>query len=127
MLSLILPILGIILGIIFLILYNYSDFSFRIGEFLEFIGTCLLIIGGIILVLELIFLMLKPIVYEDFKAEYEVVKNTITSEDDIRDTNITQRMIDINQTITLTRNLKDNLWIGIFQPEGIAEFELLEK
>lgn len=121
MLSLILPIIGVIVGIVILIFHKDMD------DFLDFIGCCLVFTGIIILILELILLALKPIDYEDFKAEYEVLKNTITNEDDIRDTNITQKMIDINQKITFTRNLKDNLWIGIFQPEGIAEFELLEK
>lgn len=90
-------------------------------------GVCIITFDLIILTTEIIFLIIKPMDYTNFKIEYDVIKDTITSPEDIRDTNYTQKLIEINTEIQKNREWKDNIIIGLFYNEKIAELELLVK
>lgn len=90
-------------------------------------GLTITIIGGMGLLISIIFLFFKPIDYKTFKVEYETLKETVTSKDDLRDATITTKIIEINEQINSCREWKDNIWIGIFQNQKICNTELLKK
>lgn len=123
MLLLILSILLFILSIVFIYIGN-DDWD---KEWLLYFGIGLIMIMSISLIIEFTMLISKPIVYKNFKIEYDVVKETITSSEDIRDTNYTQKLIEINTKIKTNREYKDSIWCGIFFNKKIADLELLQK
>ena len=123
MLLLILSILLFILSIVFIYIGN-DDWD---KEWLLCFGIGLIIIMIISLIIEFTMLISKPIEYKNFKIEYDVVKETITSSEDIRDTNYTQKLIEINTKIKTNREYKDSIWCGIFFNKKIADLELLQK
>ena len=123
MLILIFSILLFILSVVFIYIGN-DDWE---EEWLVYFGIGLIIIMIISLTIEFKILICKPIEYKNFKIEYDVVKETITSSEDIRDTNYTQKLIEINTKIKTNREYKDNIWCGIFFNKKIAELELLQK
>ncbi len=97
------------------------------AENLQLIAAGFLIVGFTALGIELITLGFKPIDYKKFKVEYDVVRETITNSADMRDTNYTQKLIELNTEIMTNREWKDNLWVGIYYNEKIAELDLLRK
>ena len=123
MLILIFSILLFILSVVFIYIGN-GDWD---KESLFDVGIALIIIMTIFLTFEFAMLIIKPIKYKNFKIEYDVVKETITSSEDIRDTNYTQKLIEINTTIKTNREYKDSIWCGIFFNKKIADLELLQK
>ena len=123
MLLLILSILLFILSIVFIYIGN-GDWD---KEWLLYFGIGLIIIMIMSLIIEFTMLISKPIEYKNFKIEYDVVKETITSSEDIRDTNYTQKLIEINTKIKTNREYKDSIWCGIFFNKKIADLELLQK
>lgn len=123
MLLLILSILLFILSILFIYIGN-DDWD---KEWLLYFGIGLIIIMIISLIIEFTMLISKPIEYKNFKIEYDVVKESITSSEDIRDTNYTQKLIEINTKIKANKEYKNDLWIGIFFNKKIADLELLQK
>lgn len=123
MLILIFSILLFILSIVFIYIGN-DDWD---KEWLLYFGIGLIIIMIISLIIEFTMLISKPIEYKNFKIEYDVVKETITSSEDIRDTNYTQKLIEINTKIKTNREYKDSIWRGIFFNKKIADLELLQK
>ena len=122
MLLLIISIFLFILSIIFI--YIGTD-SYE--DWLGIIGVCLALVIGVSLIIEISILIFKPIDYKNFKIEYDVVKETITNSEDIRDTNYTQKLIEINTEISKHKEYIDSCWIGIFFNKNIAQLELLEK
>lgn len=123
MLTLIFTIVLIVLSVVFIYIGN-NDWD---KEWLFYVGIALIIIMIISLTIEFAMLINKPIEYKNFKIEYDVVKETITSSEDIRDTNYTQKLIEINTKIKTNREYKDNIWCGIFFNKKIADLELLQK
>ena len=123
MLILIFSILLFILSIVFIYIGN-GDWD---KEWLLFFGIVLIIIMIMSLIIEFTILISKPIEYKNFKIEYDVVKETITSSEDMRDTNYTQKLIEINTRIKANREYKDSIWCGIFFNKKIADLELLQK
>ena len=123
MLILMFSILLFILSIVFIYIGN-DDWD---KEWLLYFGGALIIIMIISLTIEFTMLISKPIEYKNFKIEYDVVKETITSPEDIRDTNYTQKLIEINTKIKTNREYKDSMWCGIFFNKKIADLELLQK
>ena len=123
MIFLIIIIILSIVGIIFTYLGNldwrYDTFLF-LGMLLDiFTGLTLLIMGMVIL--------FKPYDYKQFKIEYETVQAMITTSEDVRDTNYTQKLIEINTEINTNKEFINNPWIGLFYNKQIAELELLNK
>ena len=123
MLILMFSILLFILSIVFIYIGN-DDWD---KEWLLYFGGALIIIMIISLTIEFTMLISKPIEYKNFKIEYDVVKETITSPEDIRDTNYTKKLIEINTKIKTNREYKDSMWCGIFFNKKIADLELLQK
>lgn len=105
----------------------FFDSDMFYAENLKLIATGFLVVGFTALGVELITLGLKPIDYKKFKVEYNVVRETITNSADMRDTNYTQKLIELNTEIMTNREWKDNIWVGIYYNEDIAELELLKK
>lgn len=119
-------IIEIILFIIGIILCIWGSNVFDgIGRLI--IGIALVAFIGLALFLELIVVLLKPLDYKNFKIEYETIKQTITTSQDIRDTNYTQKMIEINTEINVNKEFSDNQWVGIFYSKQIGELEILKK
>ena len=123
--------MGIIIIEIFLLIIG---FVFCIWGSNIFDGTGRLIIGmaliffvGLALLTEFIIILFKPLDYKNFKIEYETIKQTITTSQDIRDTNYTQKIIEINTEINVNKEFSDNQWVGVFYNKQIAELELLNK
>ena len=117
--TIILVVVCLLLGVIGHLCYN---------DFLEPFGY---ILGGTFLVVLIsmvgVIFISKPMEYKEFKAKYDTVAETITSQSDIRDTNYTKEIIELNTEINLNREFIQNEWIGIFYNEKIAELELLQK
>ena len=124
MIILLLTILFLIIGIGFLVAHKLSNDWYN--DF-DIYGIAICLFTGIILFTEVLILVFKPIDYKKFKIGYDVIKETITSAEDIRDTNYTEKLIGINTEIMKNREFKDNILTGIFYNEKIAELELLEK
>lgn len=124
MIILLITILIFCIGVGCLIKHHFSN---NIFDYYEMYGGCIITFALIILAIEIILLIIKPIDYANFKIEYDVIKDTITSSEDIRDTNYTQKLIEINTEIQKNREWKDNIIIGLFYNEKIAELELLVK
>ena len=119
MLLLIITILAVILGGMGL---YYED-----HDALLLPSIALLVIGMIFLIIEVICLAAKPITYKEFKIEYNIVKEQITSKDDVRDATFTQNIIKINQKIMSCREYIDDIWLGIYEDKKICDMELLKK
>lgn len=124
MLLLIFTILAIILGGIGL---YYSMNSWEDHDIFMGFSIILLILGIIFITVEIICLTTKPISYKEFKIKYEVVKEQITSKDDVRDATFTQNIIEINQKIMHCREYIDNVWLGIYENKKICDMDLLRK
>lgn len=124
MLLLIFTILAIILGGIGL---YYSTNSWEDHDIFMGFSILLLILGIIFITIEIAYLTAKPIVYKNFKIKYEIVKEQITSKDDVRDATFTQNIIEINQKIMQCREYIDNIWLGIYENKKICDMELLKK
>ena len=124
MLLLIFTILAIVLGGIglYYTMNSWEDHNIIYGFSFTF-----LLFGIILVIAEIIVLTTKPIVYKNFKIKYEVVKEQITSKDDVRDATFTQNIIEINQEIMHCREYIDNAWIGIYENKKICDMELLKK
>ena len=123
MLTLIFTIVLIVLSVVFIYIGN-NDWD---KDWLLVVGLILIVAMSICLITEIGALIYKPVEYKSFKIEYDVVKETITSPEDIRDTNYTQKLIEINTKIKTNREYKDSIWLGIFSNERIADLELLQK
>jgi len=100
--------------------YFGSDGLFYTGVFLFITNICILI--AIILLL-----IIKPLICENFIVKYETLKETVTVSNDIRDTNYTQKLIEVNQEINCNKKFINNKWIGIFYSKRIAELDLLSR
>lgn len=119
-------IIEIILFIIGIILCIWGSNVFDgVGRLI--IGMALVAFIGLALFVELIVILFKPLDYKNFKIEYETIKQTITTSQDIRDTNYTQKMIEINTEINVNKEFSDNQWVGIFYSKQIGELEMLKK
>ena len=77
--------------------------------------------------IEIIIILFKPLDYKNFKIEYETIKETVTSSKDMRDTNYTQKLIEINTEISTNKAFADSQWVGVFYNKQIAELEPLKK
>ena len=117
--TIVLLIIGIILTIIGSRDWDYDD--------LLYIGVTLIIIFGLILIAEITILLIKPLKYKQFKIEYDTIKETMTSKDDIRDATFTNNIIEINKEIRTCNEYKDSIWVNIFQNEKICETEIIKK
>lgn len=91
----------------------------------EWIGCALL--SGIIFICMMAAIISKPYKYKQFKIQYDVLSEMITSKDDIRDATFTNNLIEINAEIKYAKEFRDNVWIGIFIPHKKADLELLNK
>lgn len=122
MIILIITIILLILGIALFIIgiKTWEEVSSTIGGMLIFITFIVLVAEGLILIL-------KPLDYKKFITKYETVTETITNENDVRDTDYTKMIIDINKEIRTNRKFIDSKWIGIFYDKDIAEMELINK
>lgn len=119
-------IIEIILFVIGIILYIWGSNDFDgVGRLI--IGMTLVAFIGLALFVEFIAILLKPLDYKNFKIEYETIKQTITTSQDIRDTNYTQKIIEINTEINVNKEFSDNQWVGIFYSKQIGELEILKK
>lgn len=118
-------ILIVIIGILCIVKANYCGFWDSEDWYIS--GIIILIFSGIFLIIELSFLIFKPIEYKKFKIKYDVIKETITSKDDVRDASYTNQIIEINEKIKNCNEFKNSIWIGIFQNEKICNLELLKK
>ena len=117
--TIIVLIIGIILAIIGSRNWDYED--------LLYLGVILIIIFGLILLAEITILLSKSLKYKEFKIEYDTIKETMTSKDDIRDATFTNNMIEINKEIRSCNEYKDSIWFNIFQNEKICETEIIKK
>jgi len=124
MLSLIFTILAIVLGGIGL---YYTTYSWEDHGIIMGFSVVFLIIGLLLIVIEIVSLIIKPIEYKDFKIKYEVVKEQMTSKNDVRDATFTQNIIEINQEIMHCREYIGNVWLGIYENKKICDMELLKK
>lgn len=122
MLLLLFSIFLFILSIVFIYVGN-NDYE---KEIFLYIGVGLIIVAITFLIAEFVTLICKPIEYKNFKIEYEVVKETITNPEDLRDANYTQNLIELNKKIKMNKEYKDNIWFGIFFNKKIAELDLLK-
>ncbi len=118
----IITIIFLIISII-LIIYGRCKYNFA-EEIGVFILTCTMIVG---LIEGLILIWFKPVDEIEFKSKYQTVKEMKNNRDDMRDTNYTKNLIEINETITTERIMIDNKWIGIFHSKEISDLELLGK
>ena len=116
-------ILNIILFIIGIILIKKFDGFIDGNDTLYMTGISLVIITSVFLVVALIIFSTKIIYYNNFKIEYEEIKNLETSSTDIRDTNYTLKVVDINKEIELNKKYCNNFWIGIYYNKDIANLE----
>ena len=112
---------------LFLCIIVYKKYNEIMSYEMECAFSILVLCFVIAFVAEITLILVKPINYRDFKIEYDTVKQITTSFEDIRDTNYTMKLIEINQKINLHRAYIDSKWIGIFFNKKIAELELLEK
>ncbi len=119
----IIEIILFVIGII-LCIWGSNDFD-GVGRLI--IGMTLVAFIGLALFVEFIVILLKPLDYKNFKIEYETIKQTITTSQDIRDTNYTQKIIEINTEINVNKEFSDNQWVGIFYSKQIGELEILKK
>ena len=120
MIILMLNILLFIIGIILIVKFD----SFIYGnDNLYILGIVLVMITSVFLVVSLIIFSTKTIYYNNFKIEYEEIKNIETSSSDIRDTNYTLKVVDINKEIELNKKYCNNSWIGIYYNKYIANLE----
>ena len=101
-------ILNIILFIIGIILIKKFDGFIDGNDTLYMTGISLVIITSVFLVVALIIFSTKIIYYNNFKIEYEEIKNLETSSTDIRDTNYTLKVVDINKEIELNKKYCNN-------------------
>ena len=124
MLLLIFTILAIILGGIGL---YYTTHSWEDHDIIMGFSIILLVFGIIFITIEIVALTTKPIVYKNFKIKYDVIKEQITSKDDVRDATFTQNIIEINQEIMHCREYINNVWLGIYENKKICDMELLKK
>ena len=122
MLIIIISVLILILGLILMWIgvKFFKDVLFACGIFIGFIGF-------LFVVVECCILIKKPLHYKEFKVNYEVISETITNKDDIRDAAFTKEIIEINKEIKRCREFIDNKYIGIFENKKICELELLDK
>lgn len=120
-------ILNIILFIIGIILIVKFDGFIDGNDYLYMTGIALVMITSVFLVISLIILPTKILYYNNFKIEYEEIKNIETSSTDIRDTNYTLKIVDINKEIELNRKYCNNFWIGIYYNKYIANLEKIER
>ena len=97
------------------------------NEFLEFLGTILSFVAGLFIILSLIHILAKPLDYRHFIVKYETLKEIKTSSIDIRDTNYTQLLIEINKTIRENKEFINDFWIGIYYNKDIANVEYINK
>lgn len=124
MILLIGTIIFFIIGIICIYVFLKDTWE---NEIYLYFGIILILIFGMALLIEIISLIQKPIDYKNFKIEYDVVAETITKPEDIRDSNYTKKIIELNTTIMKNREWMSNKIVGIFYNKKIAELELLEK
>jgi hypothetical protein len=124
MIILILTILSTIIGIVLMEIYTVNKCN---ADACLFIGLLLSIVSGIFLIIELGTIVVKPFDYQTFKIEYETVTEIMTSSEDIRDTNYTMKIIEINEEIKRNQAYIDNPWVSIFYNKDIANMELLVK
>lgn len=122
MLTIICSIILLVVGIIFLLLYNKYDYDYLMG-----IAVICLSFGALSISVCIISLIIKPFEYINFKTSYDTYKETLTYSNDIRDATITQDIIYINTEIKLAKTYRDNKWIGIFIPYEKGNLELLKK
>lgn len=123
MIFLIIVILLIIIGIV-CVLKGHS-LGWRDGENWSWVGWTCLALGGIFLFIIIMILTAKPLDYKRVKIKYDVLQQTITSKDDIRDAGYINQLIELNNEIQSCREFKDSKWVGIFQNKKICELELL--
>ena len=123
MISLVMTISGLIIGII-LIASFHDDWD---KDWLSFAGVGLVIVSVISLIIMIFSLIFKPVEYKNFKIEYDTIKQMETCSEDIRDTNYTLKIIELNTEINRNRAYLDSEWIGIFMNKKIADLELLKK
>lgn len=116
----------IVLCIIGKILMCIDDYYFG-NDGLFYTGVFLFITNICILIVLILLLIVKPLIYENFIVKYETLKETITASNDIRDTNYTQKLIEINEEINTNKRFINNKWIGIFCSKKVAELELVSK
>lgn len=117
-------IITIIFLILSIILIIYGKRKYNIAEEIGiFILMCTIIVG----VIEGIFLITIPVYEIDFKAKYQAVREIENNKNDMRDTNYTNNLIEINKMIIGQRIMIDNKWIGIFYSKEIANLDLLGK
>jgi hypothetical protein len=126
MILLISTIILIALGIVAILDYKKQNW-FEANEFQCVAGMMEAVVGTLFLLMELLIIGVKPLDYKNFKIKYETITETITSSEDIRDTNYTMKIIEINEEIKRNREYVDSPWIGIFYNKDIANMELLEK
>lgn len=105
-----------------------KNISFIDGnEFLGILGTILTFSAGLLIILSLIHIFTKPLDYKHFIVKYETLKEIKTSSIDIRDTNYTQLLIEINNTIRENKEFINDFWIGIYYNKDIANVEYIAK
>ena len=121
-----LTIFAIVIGIIITIYVKIKHIYILDSE-LPSLGVILMISGGVVLLMEILILILKPVNFIKFKSKYDIFNNITLSENDLRDAGITKELIDINYDININKIMKDNLLIGIFYNEEIANLDLLNK
>lgn len=119
MIILILNIILFIIGIILIEKFDFIDGN----DILYMTGIALVMITSVFLVVALMIFSTKIIYYNNFKIEYEEIKNIETSSTDIRDTNYTLKVVDINKEIELNKKYCNNFWIGIYYNKYIANLE----
>lgn len=120
MIILILNILLFIIGIILIVKFDgFIDGN----DYLYMLGIVLVMATSVFLVVSLIIFSTKTIYYNNFKIEYEEIKKIETSSSDIRDTNYTLKVVDINKEIELNKKYCNNSWIGIYYNKYIANLE----
>lgn len=123
MIFLIIVILLIIIGIVCVLIGHSLDCWD--GENWILAGWGCLILGGICLLVIIMILTSKPLDYKRLKVKYDVLQQTITSKDDIRDAGYINQLIEVNNEIQSCREFKDSKWVGIYQNKKICELELL--
>ena len=123
MIFLVMTIICLIIGII-LIVDFHDDWD---KEWICILGIVLCIFSSISLIIMLTDLAFKPLEYKEFRIQYDTIKQMSTYSDDIRDTNYTLKIIEINTKINRERAYIDSNWIGILMNKKIADLELLEK
>lgn len=116
-------IVNIILFIIGIILIVKFDGFINGNDYLYLLGIALVMITSVFLVVGLIIFSTKVIYYNNFKIEYEEIRNIEANSNDIRDTNYTLKVVDINKEIELNKKYCNNLWIGIYYNKHIANLE----